>query len=259
MLTDANLKLSCDGLELDAALFLPNIALRHPGLVLCHGLPSGAPPDPSDPGYPGLAAFFAEAGLATLIFNFRGTGASQGNYDPAGWHRDLEAALDYMEGLPDVDPDRIGVLGFSAGASVAICTVARRPRVAALVACAAPSGSMRRGDPWDTIQRARQIGIIRDPDFPPNIEAWTRGWEENAPIDWIERVAPRPILLIHGTADDVVPFENAELLLARVSASAELYPVLGGGHRLRQNSQAMDKARDWLRKALTDTVLDVRR
>jgi alpha/beta superfamily hydrolase len=59
----------------------------------------------------------ARHGYGVLIFDPRGTGESEG--DPYRWggERDVKAALNYLRGRPDVDPQRIGGLGLSLGAS----------------------------------------------------------------------------------------------------------------------------------------------
>src|SRR3970282_1172442 len=101
-----------DGIRLAGEVYLPQ-GSNYPGLIICHGVPSGQPPDPADPGYPGLAAHFAQAGFGVLIFNFRGAGLSGGNFDLVGWTRDLRAALDFWLSGAGADPTRLSVMGFS--------------------------------------------------------------------------------------------------------------------------------------------------
>jgi hypothetical protein len=47
-------------------------------LVVCHGIPSGRPPDPADAGYPGLAREIAGLGHAAVWFDFRGARSAPG-------------------------------------------------------------------------------------------------------------------------------------------------------------------------------------
>jgi putative redox protein len=79
--------LKADGLELRGELRVPSRDRPQPAMCICHGIPA-TPPDPADKGYALLAEQFCRAGFVTLIFNFRGTGRSQGNLDillmPAG-------------------------------------------------------------------------------------------------------------------------------------------------------------------------------
>ncbi len=68
------------------------------------------------------------------------------------------------------------------------------------------------------------------------------------PIDWIDRIPPRPLLLIHGTGDDVVRVSHARRLYEKAKGKADLFIVDGAGHRLRVEEQAMEKASEWLRR-----------
>ncbi len=129
------IRLKADGLELRGELHIPSRDKVHPTLCICHGIPA-APPDPTDRGYALLAERFCHAGFTTLIFNFRGTGKSQGNLDILGWTRDLQAALDLLYSLKEVDRNHSCLLGFSGGAAVSIYSAAHDPRVSLVVTCA---------------------------------------------------------------------------------------------------------------------------
>jgi alpha/beta superfamily hydrolase len=75
-------------------------------------------------------------GYGVLLFGARGTGESQGTVNSYGWGRekDAAAALDYLAARNDVQPGRVGVLGLSTGADMAIDIAARRDDVDAVVA-----------------------------------------------------------------------------------------------------------------------------
>jgi uncharacterized protein len=75
-----------------------------------------------------------EAGISTLRFNFRGTGQSEGIFDPDGAAEDVGAAIARAGG----DHADVAVVGFSFGAWVGIRVGAAAPRVSRLVALAAP-------------------------------------------------------------------------------------------------------------------------
>jgi fermentation-respiration switch protein FrsA (DUF1100 family) len=245
--------LDSEGIPLVGAFFVPASPGPHPALVVCHGLPAGPAPAPGSPppaddglSYPDLATVCAERGLATLIFNFRGTGQSGGDYSPLGWARDLEAVLAWVWDRPEVDVDRIGVLGSSMGARVAIWVTARRPEVAALVSFAAPAQARWNASPQEMVERARAIGIIRDPAFPPSIEAWHQEMAVLDPLEAVARVAPRPLLLIHGEQDDVVSSDDARALYERAREPKELLMLPGVTHRFRREPAAIQHALDWL-------------
>ncbi len=131
-------ELKVDGIKIVGEVYLPRSGGPHPGLVLCHGIPSGNHKNPDDGGYPALAERFVDEGFVVMIFNFRGAGLSEGHFDIMGWTRDLNAGLDFFCAYDSVDKERISVMAFSGGAMVAVYAVARDERVKALVSCCCP-------------------------------------------------------------------------------------------------------------------------
>jgi dipeptidyl aminopeptidase/acylaminoacyl peptidase len=243
------IRLKADGLELAGELHIPSRDKVHPALCICHGIPA-APPNPTDRGYTLLAQHFCHAGFITLIFNFRGTGKSQGNLDILGWSRDLQAALDFLYNLKEVDKTHLCLLGFSGGAAVSIYAAAHDSRISSVVTCASPSDFRslpQRETPLDSIRRFRQIGAIRDKDFPPSIEEWQRGFETITPINWVDRISPRPLLLVHGDADELIPLEHAHKLYQKAKEPKELKIIPGAKHKMRLEKAAMDFVLDWLK------------
>jgi dipeptidyl aminopeptidase/acylaminoacyl peptidase len=243
------IRLKADGLELVGELHIPSKDKGHPTLCICHGIPA-TPPDPTDRGYTLLAQRFCHADFITLIFNFRGAGRSEGNLDILGWSRDLQAALDFLYNLEEVYKTRFCLLGFSGGAAVSVYTAAHDPRVSSVVTCACPAdfrSLTQRETPMDTIQRFRQIGAIRDKDFPPSIEEWKGGFETIAPIKWIGKISPRPLLLVHGDADELIPLEHAHKLYQKAKEPKELKIIPGAKHKVRLEKAAMDFVLDWLK------------
>ncbi|HEY4712489.1 MAG TPA: alpha/beta fold hydrolase [Dehalococcoidia bacterium] len=243
------IRLKADGLELAGELHIPSRDKVHPALCICHGIPA-APPDPTDRGYALLAQDFCRTGFITLIFNFRGTGKSEGNLDILGWSRDLQAALDFLYNLKEVDKTRFCLLGFSGGAAVSIYIAAHDPRVSSVVTCACPAdfrSLTQRETPQNTIQRFRQIGAIRDKDFPPSIAEWEKGFEIISPIKWIDKISPRSLLLVHGDADKLIPLEHAHRLYQKAKEPKELKIIPGARHKLRLEKAAMDFVLDWLK------------
>jgi dipeptidyl aminopeptidase/acylaminoacyl peptidase len=240
-----------DGLTIRGEIYLPSDpAGPFPGLILCHGIPAKVK-GPDDRGYPLLAERFSREGFLVLIFNFRGAGVSEGDFDLLGWARDLEKGLNTLYLRPDVDRKRIYLMGFSGGGAVSIYIAAQHREVAGVVSCASPAEfrdlSTARGLE-DFLAHARDVGLIKDLGFPHSVDEWKKSFKIVRPIDWIDRIPPRPLLLIQGTRDDVVQESHVHRLYAKVKGKAELFIVEGAGHRLRIEEKAMEKALDWLKK-----------
>ena len=241
--------LQSDGLKLAGEVYIPSGHRPHPALSICHGIPAG-PPDPNDKGYPALAQKFCAGGFVTLIFNFRGTGKSEGNIDMLGWSRDLQAAIDFLYTLEYVDRAHLCLLAFSGGAAVSVYVAARDSRVTSLAACACPADFSLlggEGTALSSIERFREIGAIRDKDFPHSTEEWLKGFEIVSPIQWIDKISPRPLLIVHGDADEVVSLEHAHKLYQKAKEPKELRIIPGAKHKLRLEKAAMSTALDWLK------------
>ncbi|MFC1870899.1 alpha/beta hydrolase [Chloroflexota bacterium] len=238
--------LKVDGLNIAGQLYLPDDETRYAAVVVCHGIPARAP-DPADRGYPVLAETICREGLAVFIFNFRGAGQSEGDFDILGWTRDLRAVIDYLGQLPGVGS--LSVLGFSGGAAVSVYVAAQDSRLALVVACACPAEFSLIN--WDNIQSAlehfRSIGVIKDRDFPQSTGEWLDNFRRVNPIDHVAGIAPRPLLLVHGDSDDVVDLSHARRLYDRAGEPKRLVVIDGAGHRLKQDERAMNTVINWLK------------
>jgi len=82
------------------------------------------------------AEMLVRHGYGVLVYDPRGSGNSEGTINSYGWgwEKDAAAALDFLAERDDVEPGRVGVLGLSTGADIAIDIAARRNDVKAVVA-----------------------------------------------------------------------------------------------------------------------------
>jgi alpha/beta superfamily hydrolase len=245
--------LTVEGINIEGELYLPRERDRKtfPALCICHGIPSGKLPDPADKGYPLLAEMFCTVDFVTMIFNFRGTGFSGGDIDLSGWTRDLEAAINYLFTCPEVEDTSISVMGFSGGAAVSAYVASHNPKVTSVILCACPSeldfmGGKGEAKSW--IDRFRQIGAIRDKNFPDSVDEWLGGFKLIRPIQWIDKISPRPLLIVHGEEDEVVEAKHAWSLFKKAREPKEIAIVRRGNHKLRLNEEAMGIAKEWLKQ-----------
>jgi len=178
---------TADGIGL-GAWWVPAEAPRG-ALAFCHGN-GGNIADRLD-----KVAYFHGLGLSVLIFDYRGYGTSGGTPCEEGTYRDLDAALNHLEGRRGLPSDRILLYGESLGGAVAVEAAARRPAAALIVESTFTSvvGMARKYYPW---LPARWLARIR--------------------YDSLGRIgAVRcPVLVLHSPEDDIVPFEMGEALFA---------------------------------------------
>jgi len=82
------------------------------------------------------AKMLVRHGYGVLVYDPRGSGNSEGTVNSYGWgwEKDAAAALDFLAERDDVDPGRVGALGLSTGADIAIDVAGRRHDVKAVVA-----------------------------------------------------------------------------------------------------------------------------
>ena len=241
--------LEVDGIKIIGRLYLPDGQIPFPTVCICHGIPA-THPDPHDEGYRPLAESICSLGFAVFTFNFRGTGDSGGNLDILGWTRDLKAVVDYLCTLQEVDRSYLALLGFSGGAAVSIYEAAQDSRPSHIIACACPAEFARfkqSDSPQSFIDHFRSIGAIRDGDFPESIEEWLDGFEIITPSRYVALIAPRPLLLVYGSCDDMVETSHVYKLYNAAGEPKQVVIVDGAEHKLRTSDRAMDIVINWLK------------
>lgn len=237
-----------NGVEIAGHLARPRSApgIYVPGLVICHGFPHlrNAGRRSAD-SYPELADRIAtEMGWCALALTFRGCGDSGGDFSLRGWLDDLLAATEWLGAQDRVAG--VWAAGFGTGGSLAICAAARDPRIRGVAAVAAPADF----DDWAShprrlLQHARDVGIIRTEGFPAAFDLWAREIREIRPVACVSRMADRPLLLLHGSDDEVVPVFDARVV-ADAHGGADLRIIEGGGHQLRHDPRAVAVLLGWL-------------
>lgn len=237
-----------DGLTLSGHLARPRAAPGAwvPGLVLCHGFPSGPEGGRiSALSFPELADRIAnEMGWTVLCFTFRGCGTSEGGFSLWGWLRDALAAASFLRGIDGVLA--VWMAGFGTGGAIATCAAAQDPGIQGVAAVGAPADF----DDWAShprrlLQHANEVGIMGAAREPAVFDAWARELREIRAVACAPRVAPRPMLVLHGSDDDAVPVFDARVL-ADAHGTADLRVVDGGGHQLRHDPRAVATLLGWL-------------
>lgn len=144
----------------------------------------------------------------------------------------VRRAVDLLQSLPEVDPGRIGYLGWSAGARTGTFVAASEPRVKALAllsAGAAPIAAYAANAPPSLRRTVRLVLGSIDP------------------IRYVALARPGSVLLEDGTNDEIVP-HAALLNIARAAPSATTVRWYDAPHAL--NRAAYRDAFDWLARKL---------
>ena len=121
-------------LRLEGVLHIPGVEGRLPSAVICHPHPLGGG-SMNNGIVVAMAQALASRGVTVLRFNFRGVGASEGVHDDGRGERDdVAGALDRLLAQPNVDADRVALVGYSFGACVGLVHAQNDPRVSAFAA-----------------------------------------------------------------------------------------------------------------------------
>ncbi|MBI2756784.1 MAG: alpha/beta fold hydrolase [Chloroflexi bacterium] len=232
------------GVRLGALLRRPPGVQRPPVVVLLPGL------DSTKEELQPVAEYFLERGLATLAVDGPGQGETEAQLPiEAAWERPIGAILDFLgEQANDLDADRVGCYGISLGGYYVIRAAAFEPRLKAVVDNAGPYAMseywanlppMTRatlqhrtgaGNPEDALQRTRQLDL-----------------------SGIAERVQCPLLVIHGTADPIIPFSDAERI-AREAPNVQLMRFENGNHGCTNYLfQSRSGAADWLAEHLGGT------
>jgi dipeptidyl aminopeptidase/acylaminoacyl peptidase len=168
----------------------------------------------------------ADGRFGVLAFDWPGSGASGGKVHwGEGERQALTAALGWLGSRGDVDPHRIGGLGFSMGGYMMAQVAARDTRLHSVVLEATPPAFGEYSD-W----AHRHGGLLSE--MPA---LWTARWEgmpvdEMQPRNVVAAIAPRPLLVIGGDADTVVPQFMTRELFDSAREPKTLWIVHGAAH-----------------------------
>ncbi len=171
----------------------------------------------------GLCALLWKAGHNILVFEYYGHGTVVGEPVTLGY-REINDFLGAVVYTRQCAPEaRIGAVGYSMGAAVSIMGCARTTEVEALVA---DSGFATHRSVVDyAVRRTLHLPFILF-DWVTDIILWLRaGYHFNQvePLRDIGRIAPRPILIVHGLQDSTVDPQDASLLYTAAGEPKELW------------------------------------
>jgi uncharacterized protein len=255
--------------RLAGTLYLPVSGSPAPAVVFVHG----AGPAVRGDGYHELGRHFARNGVAALIYDKRGCGASTGDWRQAGLHdlaEDALACVRLLRGRPEINPAHVGLWGLSQGASIIPIAASHSPEVAFVIAvggCLDFEGQMRYfranlfrhlGHPpavLDIANKTLRIQVdlsnrIRSGSLPaPRALQDSCRFEFDLDQTAVWRQVRQPVLAIYGERDRQVPVvESSAALAAAVAQSGNrdftliIYP--GASHAIGK-TRTGELGEDW--------------
>ncbi|TMI45183.1 MAG: alpha/beta fold hydrolase [Betaproteobacteria bacterium] len=272
-----------NGLELAGVLQLPDglkKGERRAAFLVLHGFGSN-----KDGGnVVTVSNLLTGLGYATLRFDMRGCGDSQGARGRTiclEQVEDTRAALDYLSRNENVDTRRIGVIGHSFGAAVAVYAAGVDSRIAACVSAGGWGNGVKKfrkqhesPEAWAKFQGMLEEGRRRKArgqtmmvprydivpirpelrhnlapgsilEFPFDVVESMYAFRAN---DVVGKIAPRPLLLLHPANDTVTPTEQSVDLFALAGQPTDLHLVAGVDHFMfsEGNTLVINLLRDWL-------------
>lgn len=259
-----------DDLRLDGDLYVPDDwveGTRLPAIIACSGYQGLKTIHPAR-----FARALVDHGYVVLGFDYRGFGRSDGERGrlvPQEQVEDVRAGISFLETRPEVDADRIGLLGWALGGGVVIAAGADDERVKAVATCNA-IGDGRRSTrfmhdeaSWtrllERIAEDRRSRAVRgrselvDPFEVVRLDPITRGYVDDElykaagfgsdvtleaaehllrfnPEHAVHRLAPRPLLLVHGAINALHSPEESRSLYEAAAEPKRLLLLEGKGH-----------------------------
>ena len=211
-----------ENIELDGVLHLPEMSAVG-GVAVLHGFGG----DPDQPHIVATCEALANAGVAALRFAYRDHRPPRMTL--ASGLADAAGAIRVLKAHPDV-PERLGVVGFSFGGTVAALVAGRDSRVRAAVLAAAPAVA------------------------GPNFTAWSNDGQWK-PVAELSRTRAR-VLLVWGSRDTEVSSENAEryaAVLSQARVPNRVVTIEGGDHDFAPaaaRARMTETVAEWMRDNL---------
>lgn len=222
---------------LAGVMHVPRVIDNPPVLVLAHGFTDDKVCDNRI--FVRFARRASEQGYAVLRFDFAGSGDSEGDFADMTVTKeiqDLKSALEFAQSIPLLTDSPVYLIGYSLGGAVALSAAALDHRVRGVV-CWAPASDLRPvfsailGEGAFLAARNNKAVACRNDSkcFLLNSEFFS-DLEKHRPVREIAHLSPRPVLLVHGTADRKVAPGHAQALFRAAGEPKALHFIRGAQH-----------------------------
>lgn len=185
----------------------------------------------------GFVMWMVEAGYHVLMYDYRGYGKSGGKPDRRGMIDDVKAALAYASRHPGADGQRLVSFGHSLGGAKSVTAIGESP-VRGLRAVIVDG----------TFSSYRTMARLFGGQLGESLVT-----DDLSPRDYVEKISPVPLLVVHGARDEVVPVEQGRELYRSARKPKTLFEVAGGRHGdalYRDNGAYRKRVLAWLAETL---------
>lgn len=205
-----------------------------------------------------IARDLCDAGFVLLRFDFRGSGDSEGEFEDMtvpGEVSDAKRSLEFLRGQPEIDEERIGVIGLSLGGRVATILASVDQRVKFVILLSPALGPLKEkftslmdDEPLKRLESGEAVKV-------------SNGWylkksffdtlDDPVPLNVMDEIRA-PVLIIHGENDQVVPIETSKKgygIIRNLNEKNELHVVKGSDHTFSDREHTLEiteKIRKWL-------------
>lgn len=193
--------------KIPAVLTMPDEAVSIPAVLMCHG--TGSNKDEAGNGYVYLANQLAARGIASIRFDFIGSGESEVDYIEYTFtsaQRDIMDVLNVLESYSQINKDKIGILGWSQGGTMALLAAAHDSRFKTVV-CWAGADKIKTLFDDEAYALAQKQGYsMLELGFREPLRLSLQWMNEAMSTDVIKEFSKSEasVLAIAGTCDDVV-------------------------------------------------------
>lgn len=219
-----------NGHEIPVALFMPEGAsAERPAPVVVTIVGTGSDKE----SYDNLARYLTMAGIACVNFDVVGTGESRGDYIDYSFESavaDTDAVAAWAAAVRGIDADRIGLLGWSQGGTLAILAAKNNPAYKAVGLWAAALDLGILITPEMRSEAAAAGKTLLDLGFRPPLNLDKKWIDEVDNTDILAAVPliPAPLYVLAGSADETVPPQNSRDIAAAAKNSASRLEIIDG-------------------------------
>ena len=273
-------------LNLSGVVHVPDdmaLGERRPAVLVLHGFGSRK----AAQNVVGPTNMFLRWGYVVLRFDMRSCGDSDGEFGHILCEdqvEDTRAAVTFMQSRPEVDPDRIAVVGSSFGAAVAVYAAGIDDRIKAVISSGGWGNGARKfkgqhptPEAWARFTKMLEDGkrhkaetgksmMVDRHEIVPIPEHLRKnmpsGSVQQFPVDTAQsmydftaedvvgNIAPRPLLLLHSSVDSVTPTEQSVEMFKRAGQPADLHLAADTDHFMmaESNTRVIHIIQDWLAK-----------